>query len=45
MLTRRSLLAAATAIQLGRDQLAPDIDGMFRPAEAVLTEAALMAGE
>lgn len=36
---------AAMAMHLGREQLTPDIDGIFRPAHEVFVEAAAMATE
>jgi hypothetical protein len=36
---------AAMAIHLGREQLTPDIDGIFRPEREVFAEAATMATE
>lgn len=36
---------AAMALHLGREQLTPDIDGIFAPEDEVLAEAAKMASE
>lgn len=36
---------AAMALQLGRDQLTPDVDGLFRPFDAVMRIGAVMADE
>lgn len=36
---------AAMALQLGRDQLTPDVDGLFRPLDAVVRIGAQMAEE
>jgi hypothetical protein len=36
---------AAMALHLGREQLTPDIDGIFKPQAEVFAEAATMAGE
>ena len=36
---------AAMALQLGRDQLTPDVDGLFRPFDAVVRIGAQMADE
>lgn len=36
---------AAVAIHLGRDEVTPDVDGLFRPELEVLEEAAVMAQE
>lgn len=36
---------AAMALQLGRDQLTPDVDGLFRPFDAVVRIGAEMADE
>lgn len=36
---------AAMALQLGRDQLTPDIDGLFRPLDAVVAIGQEMAAE
>ncbi|TQO18504.1 hypothetical protein FB472_0020 [Rhodoglobus vestalii] len=36
---------AAMALHLGRQQLTPDVDGLFRPRDEVFAEATLMAEE
>lgn len=36
---------AAMALQLGRDQVTPDVDGLFRPFDAVVRIGAQMADE
>ncbi|NQW91863.1 hypothetical protein HQQ88_16340 [Curtobacterium sp. VKM Ac-2861] len=36
---------AAVAVQLGRDEVTPDIDGLFQPMDEVLVEARAMAAE
>ncbi|WP_144751249.1 nucleotidyltransferase [Curtobacterium pusillum] len=36
---------AAIAVHLGRDEVTPDIDGLFRPMDEVLVEARAMARE
>lgn len=36
---------AAIAVHLGRDEVTPDIDGLFRPMDEVLVEARAMAAE
>lgn len=36
---------AAMALQLGRDQLTPDVDGLFRPFDRIQAIAQLMADE
>lgn len=36
---------AALALHLGRTQLTPDIDGIFRPQDEVFAEASVMAAE
>lgn len=33
------------AVHLGRDEVTPDIDGLFRPMDEVLVEARAMAAE
>ncbi|WP_133937659.1 MULTISPECIES: nucleotidyltransferase [unclassified Curtobacterium] len=36
---------AAVAVHLGRDEVTPDIDGLFQPMDEVLVEARAMAAE